>query len=128
MKLKVLLPAEVLVEEEVVKVIAEAEDGSFCMKPKHVDFVASLVPGLLSFETTGGREEFLAVDEGTLIKCGAEVLVSTANAVRGPNLGTLKDMVEKQFMVVDEGQKSARSAVAKLEANLVRKFIELGHE
>ncbi|KHE92991.1 MAG: F0F1 ATP synthase subunit epsilon [Candidatus Scalindua rubra] len=128
MKLKVLLPAEVLIEEEVVKVIAEAEDGSFCMKPKHVDFVAALVPGLLSFETTSGREEFLAVDEGTLVKCGADVLVSTTNAVRGPNLGTLKDTVEKQFMVVDEGQKSARSAVAKLEANFVRKFIELGHE
>ncbi len=128
MKLKVLLPTEVLIEEEVVKVIAEAEDGSFCMKPKHVDFVAALVPGLLSFETTSGREEFLAVDEGTLVKCGADVLVSTANAVRGPNLGTLKDTVEKQFMVVDEGQKSARSAVAKLEANFVRKFIELGHD
>jgi alternate F1F0 ATPase, F1 subunit epsilon len=128
MKLKVLLPTEVLIEEEVVKVIAEAEDGSFCMKPKHVDFVAALVPGLLSFETTSGREEFLAVDEGTLVKCGADVLVSTANAVRGPNLGTLKDTVEKQFMVVGEGQKSARSAVAKLEANFVRKFIELGHE
>ncbi|MHC4138578.1 MAG: F0F1 ATP synthase subunit epsilon [Planctomycetota bacterium] len=128
MKLKVLLPTEVFIEEEVVKVIADAEDGSFCLKAKHVDFVAALVPGLLSFETTDGREEFLAVDEGTLVKCGTEVLVSTATAVRGPNLGTLKDTIEKQFMVVDEGQKSARSAIAKLEANLVRKFIELGHE
>jgi len=128
MKLKVLLPTKVLIEEEVVKVIAEAEDGSFCLKPKHADFVSALVPGLLFYETTNGREEFLAVDEGTLVKCGAEVLVSTANAVRGPNLGTLKDMVQKQFMSVDDRQKTARSAVAKLEANLVRKFIELGHE
>jgi F-type H+-transporting ATPase subunit epsilon len=128
MKLKVLLPTEVLIEKEVAKVIAEAEDGSFCLKPKHVDFVAALVPGLLSFETTDGREEFLAVDEGTLVKCGAEVLVSTANAVRSHNLGTLKNTVEKQFMVLGESQKSVRSAVAKLEANLVRKFIELGHE
>ncbi|GJQ58980.1 MAG: F0F1 ATP synthase subunit epsilon [Candidatus Scalindua sp. AMX11] len=128
MKLKVLLPTEVLIEKEVTKVIAEAEDGSFCLKPKHIDFVAALEPGLLSFETTDGREEFLAVDEGTLVKCGAEVLVSTANAVRGPNLGKLKDMVEKQFMIVGEKQKSVRSAVAKLEANLVRKFIDLGHE
>jgi len=128
MKLKVLLPTEVPIEEEVVKVIAEAEDGSFCLKPKHVDFVAALVPGLLSFETAGGREEFLAVDEGTLVKCGEEVFVSTANVVRGPNLGTLKEALEKQFMIVDDRQKGVRSAVAKLEANLVRKFIELGHE
>ncbi|MDR4505076.1 MAG: F0F1 ATP synthase subunit epsilon [Candidatus Scalindua sp.] len=128
MKLKVLLPTEVFIEEEVTKVIAEAEDGSFCIKPKHVDFVAALVPGLLSFETTGGREEFLAVDEGTLVKCGAEVLVSAANVVRGPNLGTLKDTVEKQFMIVDDRLKDVRTAVAKLEASFVRKFIELGHE
>ena len=128
MKLKVLLPTEVAIEEEVTKVIAEAEDGSFCLKPKHVDFVAALVPGLLSFETAGGREEFLAVDEGTLVKCGEEILVSTENVVRGPNLGKLKEAVEKQFMLVDDRQKGARSAVAKLEANLVRKFIELGHE
>ena len=128
MKLKVLLPTEVLIEKEVTKVIAEAEDGSFCLKQKHVDFVAALVPGLLSFETTDGCEEFLAVDEGTLVKCGSEVLVSTANAVRGPDLGTLKNTVEKQFLILDESQKSVRSAVAKLEANLVRKFIELGHE
>ena len=128
MKLKVLLPTEVAIEEDVTKVIAEAEDGSFCLKPKHVDFVAALVPGLLSFETAGGREEFLAVDEGTLVKCGEEILVSTENVVRGPNLGKLKEAVEKQFMLVDDRQKGARSAVAKLEANLVRKFIELGHE
>jgi F-type H+-transporting ATPase subunit epsilon len=128
MKLKILLPTEVLIDEEVEKVIVEAEDGSFCLKPKHADFVSALVPGLLSFETTDGREEFLAVDEGTLVKCGAEVLVSTANAVRGPNLGKLKDTVQKQFISVGERQRSARSAVAKLEANLVRKFIELGHE
>ncbi|WP_203415485.1 F0F1 ATP synthase subunit epsilon [Candidatus Scalindua japonica] len=126
--LKVILPTEMLIEEEVVKVIAEAEDGSFCLKPKHVNFVATLVPGLLSFETTGGREQFLAVDEGTLVKCGAEVLVSTANAVQGPNLGMLKETAEKQFMIIDEKQINARSAVAKLEANLVRKFIEIGHE
>ena len=81
-----------------------------------------------SFETAGGREEFLAVDEGTLVKCGEEVLVSTENVVRGHNLGTLKEAVEKQFMIVDDRQKGTRSAVAKLEANLVRKFIDLGHE
>lgn len=128
MKLKVLLPTEVLIEEEVTKVIAEAEDGSFCIKPRHVDFVAALVPGLLSFETAGGREEFLAVDEGTLVKCGAEVLVSAANAIRGPHLGSLKETVEKQFMAVADRQKGVRSAVAKLEAGFVRKFIELGGE
>ncbi len=125
MKLKVLIPSEVLIDEEVTKVIAEAENGSFCLLPRHIDFVAALVPGLLSFESGEGREEFLALDEGILIKCGPEVLVSTRNAVRGPDLGKLKQTVEEEFRVLDDREKMARSAVAKLEANFVRRFMEL---
>ena len=128
MKLKVLLPTEVLIEEEVNKVIAEAHNGFFCLLPKHVDFVAALVPGILSFETTGGREEFLAVDEGILIKCGQEVFVSTRNAMRGPDLGQLKHTVVEKFEVLDEREKTARFAMAKIEAGFVRRFLEIqGH-
>ena len=125
MRLKVLLPTEVFVDEDVNKVVADAENGSFCLLMRHVDFVAHLVPGLLSFETTEGREEFLAVDEGILVKCGSKVLVSTLNAVRGPDLGTLKETVETQFRVLHDRQKMTRTALAKLEAGFVRRFIEL---
>ena len=125
MKLKVLVPTEVLIDEEVTKVVAEAENGSFCLLPRHIDFVAALVPGLLCFESLKGREEFMALDQGILIKCGQEVLVSTRNAVRGPDLGTLKQTVEESFRVLDDREKMARSAFAKLEANFVRRFMEL---
>lgn len=125
MRLKVVLPTEILIEKEVTKVIAEAENGSFCLLPRHIDFVAALVPGLLSYETDGGKEEFLAVDEGTLVKCGSEVLVSTRNAVIGPDLGMLKQMVEEQFRVLDEQEKELQSALAKLEADFTRRFLEL---
>lgn len=125
MRLKVLLPTETLVNEEVSKVVVEAANGSFCLLPRHVDFVASLVPGLLFFQKEDG-EEYLAVNEGILVKCGSEVLVSTGEAVRGVDLGMLKDMVKERFRALDERQRLARSAVAKLEAGFVRRFIELG--
>jgi F-type H+-transporting ATPase subunit epsilon len=128
MNLKVLLPAEVLVKEEVAKVTAEAANGSFCLLPKHVDFVAALVPGILSFETAGGRETFVAVDEGILVKCGDEVMVSTRNAMRGPDLGQLRRTVEERFKVLDDREKTARSAMVKIEAGFVRRFLEIqGH-
>ena len=57
MQLKVLLPTQVLVDEPVSKVVAEGEDGSFCLLPRHVDFTSALVPGLLVFEPAGGGEE-----------------------------------------------------------------------
>ena len=128
MKLKVLLPAEVLIEEDVTKVVAEAHNGFFCLLPRHVDFVAALVPGILSYETGSGREVFLAVDEGILIKCGQEVLVSTRNAVRGPDLGQLKHTVVEKFEALDEREKTARSAMTRIEAGFVRRFLEIqGH-
>ena len=40
MRLKVLLPTPVLEDEEVAKVVAGAENGSFCLLPRHVDFAA----------------------------------------------------------------------------------------
>lgn len=125
MKMKVLLPTEVLVEEKVIKIKAEAQDGAFCLLPKHIDFVAALVPGLLSYETEQGEEVFLAVDEGTLVKCGDEALVSVRNAIRGADLGHLRQAVREQFGVLDEREKRARSASAKIEAGFVRRFLEI---
>ena len=128
MKLKVLLPTEVLVEEKVAQVTAEGENGFFCLRPRHVDFVSALVPGLLSYVNATGEEVFMAVGEGVLVKCGTHVLVSTAQAATGPALGSLKNTVEKRFRLLDDKEKSSRTAVAKLEANFVRKFLELGKE
>lgn len=124
MRLKVLLPHEVLVDEAASKIIAEAENGSFCLKPRHVDFVSALTAGLLTFVDGSGAEVFLAVDEGILVKCGDEVLVSCRNAVRGDDLGQLQAIVDERFKQLDEQERMARSAVARLEAGVVRRFIE----
>jgi F-type H+-transporting ATPase subunit epsilon len=124
MNLKVLLPNEVLLNIDVVKIIAEAQNGHFCLLPQHIDFVAALVPGLFSYEDTAGQEHFLAIDEGTLVKCGSEVLVSTRTAARNGDLGQLKDVIKGQFEVLDERERMARSATARLEVGLVRRFME----
>ncbi len=127
MKLKIFLPSEILLEREVTKVIAEGENGHFCLLSHHVDFVAALVPGILSFTTEEERENFVAVDEGILVKCNAEVLVSVRNAVEGDNLETLKQTVVEQFQELDEREKLTRSAIAKFEATMLRHFQELSH-
>ncbi|MHB8205512.1 MAG: F0F1 ATP synthase subunit epsilon [Desulfomonilaceae bacterium] len=125
MRLKVVLPTDIVIDKVVIKVIAEAENGSFCLLPRHIGFVSVLVPGLLSYVCPGGQEEFIAVDKGILVKCGPDVVVSTGQALVGADLGMLKRAIEKKFNLMDEHQKKANSAVAKLEANLVRRFLEL---
>lgn len=123
MRLKVILPSGVILEQVVSKVVAEAENGSFCLLPHHVDFTAALVPGVLAYVPTEGEEAFLGVDEGVLVKRGPEVMVSTWNAVRGP-LGELKKAVREQFQRLNEREQKARSALGKLEASLVHQILQ----
>ena len=125
MLLKILFPAEIMMVQEVTKIVAEAENGSFCLMPNHIDFVATLAPGIFSYELTTGGQEILAMDVGTLVKKGSDVLVSTRNAVKAPDLGKLKQVVVQQYDVLDEREKMVRSASAKLEASLIRRFVEL---
>lgn len=125
MRLKLLLPSQILIDEPVTKVIAQGRNGSFCLEPRHVDFVSALSPGILQFIDAEGREVFVAVDEGILVKCADEVLVSAYNAVKGEDLATLKDTVEHRFRQMDESERVARSALARLEAGVVRRFTQM---
>lgn len=124
MRLRIMLPTKVFIDQDVTKVIAEAENGSFCILPKHIDFVSALVPGLLSFEYND-NEEFLALDEGILVKWGSDVLISTRNAVRSKDLGHLTQTVKEQFRILDEREKKSRSVIARLEADFAKRLLEL---
>ena len=126
MQLKVILPTKILIETAAIKVIAEAENGLFCLLPRHLDFVTTLIPSLLSFVSPQGQEQFLAIDQGILIKHDHQVMVSTQNAVQGGDLGKLKQTVEQAFHRADEREKTACSILAKLEVSTIRHFIELG--
>lgn len=126
MTLRVLLPEKVVLEREVTKVVAEGQNGSFGLLPRHVDYVEALVPGILSFVPVGNEDEgFAAVDEGVLVKCGAEVLVSVRNAVVGPELGRLEETVRSRFEQVDEREQAMRTALAKLESEVVHRFVDI---
>jgi F-type H+-transporting ATPase subunit epsilon len=125
MRLKILLPTEILVDVTVGRIVAEADNGFFCLLPRHVDFVASLVPGILYYTRETGEQCFVAVDEGTLVKCGADVMVSVLNATTGTDISTLEALVSESFQELDEEERRARTALARLEAGAMRRFFEM---
>ncbi len=127
MRLKVLLPTGVLVDEEVRKIGTEDMDGELTLLDRHIDLTTALPPGVLSFERPDGREEFVAVGEGVLVKCGEEVLVSTRQGVRGTELGKLRERVQQKYEELDERAITARTSLNKIEATFVHRFIELKH-
>ena len=126
MRLQVFIPSRMIVDAEVSKVVADSRHGSFCLLPRHIDYVAVLVTGILSYEeSNSGREQFLAVDEGILIKRGTDVSVSARKAVGGADLGRLSQTIEEEFSELDEREAKTRTIIAKLESDFVRKAIEM---
>ena len=129
MHLKVLLPFQVYANKtEVTRIVAETREGSFGLLPHRLDCVAALVPGILIYQAESGSEVLVAVDEGVLVKTGADVLVSVRRAIGGTDLGQLHAAVEKEFLTLDENEQSVRSAVTKLETGFLRRFATLQHE
>jgi F-type H+-transporting ATPase subunit epsilon len=126
MRLRVLLPDQILVDAPVLQVTAEAENGSFTLLPRHIDFVAALVPGILFYIKEDEQEEFLAVDEGILVKCGQDVRVSVIASVWGKKLGELRGLIQARTLNVSKHERLARDAINKLEVDLIRRLMELG--
>jgi len=128
MRLVVLAPTRVVVDQPVSKVVAEAANGLFCLLPRHVDFVAALVPGILYFVDDEERQRYVAVDEGILVKRGSVVSVSCYEAVLGTALDELQHMVADRYLELDEEQRLARSTLARLEAGTIRGLFDVVQE
>ncbi|MDD5180017.1 MAG: F0F1 ATP synthase subunit epsilon [Gallionellaceae bacterium] len=129
MRLKILLPFQVFADIEGVKrIVAETHQGSYGILPQRLDCVAALVPGILTYETATGGETYVALDEGVLVKAGADVLVSVRNAIGGTDLGKLRAAVEQEFLNLDEREQSVRSVLAKLESGFIRRLVEFRRE
>jgi F-type H+-transporting ATPase subunit epsilon len=128
MKIKILLPAYVFLEQEVQKIVAEGRNGYFCLLPRHIDFVSALMPGILMLEDKADLVEYFAVSEGILVKIGPQVYISVHDAVKGESLTALKATVEEKFMTVSKREEASRNALGKLEADTIRRFMELGGE
>jgi len=128
MKLKVLLPSKIFVQQDdVARIVAETSNGSFGILDHRLDCVAELVPGILLYETQGAKTVYLAIDEGVLVKSGADVFVSVRRAIGGTDLGELEQAVKREFLANDQEQIEVRTAIANMEASLVARLVDYQH-
>ena len=125
MRLEVLTPARRILDKTVRRLRAEAPGGHFGLLPRHGDFITELVAGILIYEPEDGPERFVAVNSGSLVKCGDEVLVAVRGAIEGDDLARLRARVEAEFRREDETEREARAALARLEASMIRRFRDL---
>jgi len=125
-ELKIYLPSGTFLEEMAEKIKGESPAGQFCLLPRHIDYVTALVPSIFSYTNKSGHEFFLALDNGILVKKGLEVTIAVRRAVTG-ELGLLNKEVEKMVDASSEREKMNKSAMAKLEAGFLRRFMDFRH-
>ena len=129
MRLKILLPSQVFADQaDVVRIVAESSEGFFGILPNRLDCAASLVPGILVYETRSEGEVVVAVDEGTLIKAGHTVYVSVRRAIGDTDLGRLHEAIAREFVAADAQAQSIRSVMVKLETGFLKRLGNLRHE
>jgi len=124
---KLLVPAELRLDNHIVHLRIEALDGSRVLLPRHQDFFTALPTGIVSYRTNDDKEHFIAIDQGLLVKCAEQVTLTAHHAILSDTLKDLRTQVRDRFVDVDEQQKHARSALARLEAGAIRQFINLEH-
>lgn len=129
MQLRILLPFQVFAEKAAVsRIVAETREGSFGLLPNRLDCVAAITPGILEYETDSEGDVYVAVDEGVLVKSGAEVLVSVRRAFAGADLERLRDTVEQEFMTLDEHEQGVRAVLARMESDFIRRMATFNDE
>jgi len=125
MHLTLITPVETVIDQRIRRLSARGGDGAFGLLPRHVDIAVPLVPGIVAYVDEGADEHFVAIDMGVLLKTGSSLRIVTRRAVAGDDLAGLEQLVEEEFLNLSDLERDARLALARLEAGVVRRFLEL---
>lgn len=125
MNLKVTKPTKIVLDKEVIKIKARAHNGAFEFLPRHIDFLSSLPPGIVEYQTPEGNVGYVAVNEALLVKVGPTVMISTSDAADGAQLGRLREKIQENYLKVSDSERKAKTAVYNIESEIMKKFIEL---
>jgi len=123
--LVIQLPLGVLYEGDIRQLTATANAGSFGMLPNHVDYLSDLVPSVLAVIDSEGDELYFGIDEGMLVKRADQISIITPRGIKGDSLSQLHEQVTENFLELTDTERVARSALSRLEADMVRRFSKL---
>jgi F-type H+-transporting ATPase subunit epsilon len=123
-RLRVVTPSRLVLDEEVDEVTAPGELGEFGVLPNHIAFLSTLVPGELSYKQ-GGNKVLLAISGGyaevldnvmTVLAPSAEFAweIDTAQAQRA------KERAEKTLAELNREEKDWETAEAAMQLAQVR--------
>jgi len=124
MRVRIIVPGKLFLDQEVDKITAPGAEGSFQILPRHIDVVWTLQSGIL-IVTTEKKDTYFAINQGVLVKEKDLVQISSYQVVESASLEELQETVEKNFRNLDEEEKKLSRILDKLEADTLIRLAEL---
>jgi F-type H+-transporting ATPase subunit epsilon len=124
MKLRIITPLSVVVDDDALSVRAEDASGNFGILPGHADFLTSLAISVVGWKRIDGVRRYCAVRRGMLSMTGGkDVAVATREAIVGDDLATLDTAVLDRFRTEIEEERSERFESVQLQINAIRRIV-----
>ncbi|WP_026352113.1 ATP synthase F0F1 subunit epsilon [Yoonia vestfoldensis] len=122
MRLRIVTPLCVVVDEDVGSVRAEDASGSFGIRPGHAPFLTALAVSIISWQARG-VERFCAVRGGVLTVIGGTIAVAARDAVAGDDLATLDAQVLTRFQTDADDERMEHIETMRVQMHAIRQMI-----
>ncbi len=123
MRLRIITPLSVVVDEDIDSLRAEDASGSFGILNGHAPFVTALEVSLLSWRSAD-RERFCALRGGVMTVGDASAIdIATREAVTGDDLATLGNEVLARFRSDADTERSEHVETMRLQFNAIRHMV-----
>ena len=123
MRLRIITPLAVVVDEDIESLRAEDASGSFGIFNHHAPFLTALEISIVSWRTADG-ERFCALRGGVMtVGKQSKVDIATREAVTGDDLGTLDRDVLAHFRTDADNERSEHVEAMRLQFNAIRHMV-----
>jgi len=123
MRLRIVTPLAIVVDEDTESLRAKDASGGFGIWPSHAPFLTALAVSILSWKIAG-LERFCALRGGLLTATGGStVTITTREAVAGNDLATLDAEVLTQFQTDTDEERVEHTETMRLQMNAIRQMI-----
>lgn len=123
MRLRIVTPLSVVVDEDIDSLRAEDASGSFGILSGHAPFLTALAISIVSWRKDE-TEGFCAVRGGVMTVGGkSEIDIATREAVAGGDLATLDSEVLARFHSDADEERMEHVETVRLQLNAIRRMI-----
>ncbi|WP_339774859.1 F0F1 ATP synthase subunit epsilon [uncultured Thalassospira sp.] len=123
MRLTIITPLSIVVDEDIDSLRAEDKSGSFGILPGHAPFLTALTISIVNWRVSG-KDRFCAVRNGVMTVAGrTKIAIATREAVTGDDLTTLDQEVLQRFQSEADDERVEHVETMRLQMHAIRQMI-----